>query len=83
MINTYVFLQLKFSYGTAKSCQVNWRTERTKACDLVFLCKDKTLKRGSKLLSYEMELRNWVIKNNVTLRVTHSEIFVGIVLSSY
>ena len=58
MINTNAFLQLKFSYGTAKSWQGNWKIERTKTCDLVFLCKDNALKKGSKLLSYEMELRN-------------------------
>ena len=38
---------------------------------------------GSEFLSYEIELRNRVTQNDVTLRVTNSEIFIEILLSSY
>ena len=40
-------------------------------------------KRGSKLSSYEIELQNRVAQIDVTLRVTNSEIFIEIPLSSY
>ena len=38
---------------------------------------------GSEFSSYEIELQNRVTQNDVTLRVTNSEIFVEIILSSY
>ena len=46
-------------------------------------CKDIKLIWGSKFSSYEIELRNRVTQNDVTLRVTDSEAFVEILLSSY
>ena len=39
--------------------------------------------RGSELLSYKIELRNRVTKNEVTLRVTNSKMFTEILLSCY
>ena len=39
--------------------------------------------RGSEFSSYEIELRNRVTQNDVTLRVTNSELFLEILLSSY
>ena len=39
--------------------------------------------RGSESSSYEIKLRNRVTQNDVTLRVTNSEIFIEIVHSSY
>ena len=39
--------------------------------------------RGSEFSSYEIELRNRVAQNDVTLRVTNSNIFVEILLLSY
>ena len=39
--------------------------------------------RGSEFSSYEIELRNRVTQNDVTLRVTNSNIFVEILLLSY
>ena len=41
------------------------------------------LKRGSEFLSYEIELRNRVTQNDVTLGVTNLKIFTEILLSSY
>ena len=40
-------------------------------------------KRGLEFSSYEIELRNRVAQNEVTLRVTDSKIFIEILLSSY
>ena len=40
-------------------------------------------KEGSEFFSYEIELRNRVTQNDVTLRVTNSKIFIEILLSSY
>ena len=39
--------------------------------------------RGSEFWSYEVDLRNPVMQNDVTLRVTNSKIFIEILLSSY
>ena len=39
--------------------------------------------RGSEFSSYKIELRNQVRQNYVTLRVTYSNIFIEILLSSY
>ena len=39
--------------------------------------------RGSEFLSFEIELRNRVTQNDVTLRVTDSKIFIEILFSSY
>ena len=39
--------------------------------------------RGSELSSYQIELRNRVMQNDVTLRVTNSKNFIEILLSSY
>ena len=38
---------------------------------------------GSELSSYEIEWRNRVTQNDITLRVTNTEIFIEILLSSY
>ena len=38
--------------------------------------------RGSEFSSYEIELRNRVMQNDVTLRVTNSKMFIEILLSS-
>ena len=38
--------------------------------------------RGSQMSSYEIELRNRVTQNNVTLRVTNSKFFIEILLAS-
>ena len=38
---------------------------------------------GSEFSSYEIELRNRVTQNDVTLRVTDMKIFIEILLSSY
>ena len=40
-------------------------------------------RQGSELSSYELELRNQITQNDVTLRVTNSKIFVEIHVSSY
>ena len=40
-------------------------------------------KPGSEFSSYEIELRNQVTQNDVTLRVTNSKIFIEILLFSY
>ena len=41
------------------------------------------LNRGLEFSSHDIELRNRVKQNDVTLRVTNSEIFIVILLSSY
>ena len=41
------------------------------------------MKGGSEFSSYEIELRNPVTQNDVTLRVANSKIFIEILLSSY
>ena len=41
------------------------------------------LYRGSEFSSYEIELRNRVTQNDVTLQVTNSKIFIEILPSSY
>ena len=41
------------------------------------------MKGGSEFSSYEIELRNRVTQNDVTLRVANSKIFIEILLSSY
>ena len=41
------------------------------------------MKRGSEFVSCEIELRNQVTQNNVTLRVTNLKMFIEILLSSY
>ena len=41
------------------------------------------LNRGSEFSSYQIELRNQITQNNVTLQVTNSNIFIEILLSSY
>ena len=46
-------------------------------------CIKTAIERGSKFLSYEIELRNRVTQHDVTLRVTNSEIFIEILPSSY
>ena len=38
---------------------------------------------GSEFSSYEIELRNQVTQNDVTIRVTNSKIFIEILLLSY
>ena len=40
-------------------------------------------KRGSDFSSYEIELRNWPLQNDVTPRVTNSKFFIEFLLSSY
>ena len=41
------------------------------------------LSRGSEFSSYEIELRNRVTQNDVTLGATNSKIFIGILILSY
>ena len=40
-------------------------------------------RRGSEFSSYEIELRNQVLQNDVTLQVTNSKIFIERLLLSY
>ena len=40
MINIYFFLLLKIFNTVARSYKINWRTERTKTCGSICLCKD-------------------------------------------
>ena len=57
-------LRISSVFRIVKFLQVAW----------VLLC------RGSKFSSFEIELRNRVTENDVTLRVTNSEIFMEIIL---
>ena len=50
---------------------------------LYFLLFYSEIIRGSEFSSYEIELRNLVTQNNVTLRVTNSKMFIEILHLSY
>ena len=61
MINAYFFLLLKLLHAIAKSCQINWRIERTKICGSIFFCKDMTkikLLVGNSAIAKAYELEN-------------------------
>ena len=44
LINTHFFSYWNL-YANAKSCQINWKIERTITCGSIFFCKDKILQR--------------------------------------
>ena len=46
------------------------------------ICHNTKYNRGSKFSSYEIELRNQVMQNDVKVRVTNSKILIEVLLSN-
>ena len=57
MISKYLFLLLELLYAIAKSCQINWRIEKTKTDGSIFFAKIELL-IGNFAITEVNELKN-------------------------